>query len=215
MQVYTTLRSGGDFRPRHVQALQRQVLQWSPAGTTFTCLSDIDIPGVTTIPLKTNWPTWWAKFELLGPEFTGDFLYLDIDTVIVGPIDDFLKPGQPLTTYRGCGALQWLTEDSRKEPGAIFRYDPEGIIAEYSGEDIFLRAVWTGQHGCFEDTEEDKRNCSAQYEDILPGKISYRAKSLGCRPIRTAVPRGPDTRIIIFSGAPRPWHLPEFRGLYL
>ena len=215
MRVFTALRSGGEFLPKHVQVLCQQVLKWSPPGVKFTCLSDVCIPGVTTIPLKTNWPTWWAKFELLGPEFKGDFLFMDIDTVITGPIDDFLKPA-PLTTHRGCGALHWWPEADRREAYEIFRTDPYGIMNEYWGEDVFLRAVWTKQFGmpkAFADTHEDKLACGQQYEDVLPGQLLYRGKKSPFAPPRPIV-LGEDTRIIMFQGAPRPWRTPEYRHLY-
>ncbi len=98
MRVFTVYRGGGDFLPKHVQALQRQVLQWSPVGTTFLCLSSVPIDGVLTYPLQTEWPGFWAKMELLDPAIAGDFLFMDLDTAIIGPIDDFLKP-RPLTTF--------------------------------------------------------------------------------------------------------------------
>jgi hypothetical protein len=216
MQVYTTLRSGGEFLPKHVQVLAREVLKWSPPGTTFSCLSDIDIPGVDVIPFKTNWPTWWGKMELLGPEFRGDLLFMDIDTVITGPLDDFLRAGQPLSTHRGCVALMFMPEAARVEPGEIFRKDAERIIEEYWGEDIFLRAVWTGQFSLpktFADTVEDKLACGMQYEDVLPGQLLYRKKKSAFDPPRPIV-LGSNTRLIMFQGDPRPWRTPEYRHLY-
>lgn len=214
MQVYTTLRSGGEFLPKHVQVLAREVLKWSPPGTTFSCLSDIDIPGVDTRPLKTDWPTWWAKMELCGPEITGDLLFMDIDTVVVGPIDGFLTG--PFTTFRGCGALHLWSRADRDVIWDIFRPNAERIIEEYWGEDIFLRAVWTGQFSLpktFADTAKDKLACGAQYEDVLPGQLLYRGKKSAFDPPRPIV-LGSDTRLIMFQGVPRPWRTPEYRHLY-
>jgi len=214
MQVFTTLRSGGDFLPKHVQALSRQVLKWSPIGTTFTCLSDVEIPGVTTIPFKTDWPTWWGKFELCDPSIKGDLLFMDIDTVVVGPIDDFMTPG-PVATYLGCGALMWWPEGDRKVVGEVFRADPERIIEEYWGEDIFLRAVGAGQYTIprtFPDLQENKRKWTRDWAVELPGQVAFRPK--GLQPCLASPRVTDDTRIIIFSGSPRPWQLREFKGLY-
>src|SRR5277367_2741020 len=128
MRVFTVFRSGGDFMPQHVQVLRRAVWDWSPPGTEFICLSDVAIPGVDTIPLQHDWPGFWAKMELFAPRIKGDFLFMDLDTVILGPIDDFLKL-RPLTTFGG--ALMWLPEKDRQEAGEIFRSNPESVMSEY------------------------------------------------------------------------------------
>ena len=51
-RVFTVLNVGGGFLPKHAQALQKQVLQWSPPGTEFICLTNQEVPGVQTMPLK-------------------------------------------------------------------------------------------------------------------------------------------------------------------
>lgn len=91
-------------------ALRRMVWENSPPNTDFICLSDVKIPGVYTLPLLHKWPGFWAKMELFSPAMKDDFLFMDLDTVILGPIDDFLKP-RPLTTFGG--ALMWLPEKDR------------------------------------------------------------------------------------------------------
>jgi hypothetical protein len=213
MRVFTVYRGGGDFLPKHVQALQRQVLQWSPVGTTFLCLSSVPIDGVLTYPLQTEWPGFWAKMELLDPAIAGDFLFMDLDTAIIGPIDDFLKP-RPLTTFGG--ALMWLPEADRVEAGEIFRANPEGIMREYGGEDVFLRAVWAGQHTVprtFIDQVIRERKMTRQWTEDLPEQICFRKYRGLVQPGRITT-RSKDARIVIFSGLPRPWHTAEFSRLY-
>ena len=95
MRIVTVLKSRGtfgpsEFQPVHVKALQRQVEKWAPFAQ-FTCLSDVPVEGVECVPLKRNWPGWWSKLELFDPELGGDFLFTDLDTLIVGPLDDFEK----------------------------------------------------------------------------------------------------------------------------
>ena len=213
--VCTLLNTGGDYKPKHAQVLQREVLKWSPPGTDFVCYSNTDVPGVKTIPLKMGWPGWWGQFEMFDSSVRGDFLYMDLDTVIVGPLDDFLVDG-PVATYLGCGALKWLPEESRVEPGELFRANPERIMEEYWGEDVFLRAVWAKQFALprtFKDDQPDKRKWTRDWSTELPGQIVYRKRgSAFCR--RGRIAYGPDARLIMFAGTPRPWHTPEFRGLY-
>jgi hypothetical protein len=211
MRVFTVFRSGGDFLPHHVRVLRRQVFDWSPRDTQFICLSDVPIPGVETLSLATEWPGFWAKMELFS--LPGDFLFMDLDTVILGPIDDFLKP-RPLTTFGG--ALMWLPAESRKEPGEIFRADPEGIMREYGGEDVFLRAVWAGEHTVprtFVDQVIRDRKMTRQWNDELPGQLVFR-KYHGLLQPGCSITRSDNARIVIFSGLPRPWHTKEFGAVY-
>lgn len=209
MQVVTVLRSGGDFLPRHVQALRRAVFENSPPGTEFVCLSDTPIPGVKTRPLFYNWPGFWAKMELFAPWMEGDFLYMDLDTVILGPIDDFLKP-RPLTTFGG--ALMWLPQEGRAEVWRLYHENRKTIVQEYGGEDVFLRAVWAGQHTVprtFVDQVLRDRKMTRQWSDELPGQVIFRKYRGLLQPSMLGTSSN-NARIVIFSGLPRPWHTKEF-----
>lgn len=72
----------------------------------FVCLSNIDVDGVDTIPLTEGWPGWWAKTELWKHDF-GRTLYLDLDTLIAGSLDEVAEyPAQfaacpPSYTFAG------------------------------------------------------------------------------------------------------------------
>ena len=208
-KVVTVFRSGGDFLPHHVQVLRRDVFDNSPPGTEFLCLSDVEIPGVLTAPLAHDWPGFWAKMELFAPGMKGDFLFMDLDTVILGSIDDFLKP-RPLTTFGG--ALMWLPEEGRAEIWRLFIEDPKRIMSEYGGEDVFLRAVWAKQYTVprtFVDQVISKRKMTLQWHTELPGQVAFR-KYRGLLQPECSVTRSGNERIVIFSGLPRPWHTKEF-----
>ena len=208
-KVVAVFRSGGDFLPHHVQVLRRAVFDNSPPGTEFLCLSDVEIPGVKTLPLFYNWPGFWAKMELFAPWMKGDFLFMDLDTVILGPIDDFLKP-RPVTTFGG--ALMWLPEEGRAEVWAAFHKDLKRIMREYGGEDVFLRAMWAKQHTVprtFVDQVIRERKMTAQWHEELPSQITFR-KYRGLLQPGCSVTRSGNERIVIFSGLPRPWHTKEF-----
>ena len=213
MQVVTVFRSGGDFLSKHVQALRRMVWENSPTGTEFLCLSDTTIPGVNTKPLLYGWPGFWAKMELFAPWMTDDFLFMDLDTVILGPIDDFLKP-RPLTTFGG--ALMWLPEEGRAEVWRLFNENRKQIMKEYGGEDVFLRAVWAGQHTVprtFVDQVLRDRKMTRQWADELPGQVIFRKYHGLLQPGQLGT-RSDDARIVIFSGLPRPWHTKEFGAAF-
>lgn len=63
MKIVTVLRSGGIFGPEHVRWLYDQL----DNKYEKICLSDIEIEGIKTIPLTTNYPEWWAKIERFDP----------------------------------------------------------------------------------------------------------------------------------------------------
>jgi len=56
----------------------------------FRCLADREIQGIDTFIPDEQWPGWWSKL-LLFRYATGQCLYLDLDTVIVGNLDRLLS----------------------------------------------------------------------------------------------------------------------------
>ncbi|MFW5879874.1 MAG: hypothetical protein ACOCUV_03530 [bacterium] len=113
-EIYTiimVLRSGGDFSFSDVLLLSRNIKKhWSEGKQLkMICLYD----GVTRefhlqnnltlMPLQNSWPGWWSRMQLYNPEmeYLRPYLYLDLDTAIVGDISNFydsLKPIQSLIT---------------------------------------------------------------------------------------------------------------------
>lgn len=60
----------------------------------FICLTNEEfIPGVKTINLIGDTPTWWSKIELFRPDLgiRGPVLYIDLDMIIVQNIDDLVN----------------------------------------------------------------------------------------------------------------------------
>lgn len=85
--VLTVLRSGGIYNEWHVRAIRRQVKQHSP-DINFVCLTDFPpIPGVNCAQIHNNWPGWWSKIELFQHCRHGNFLYLDLDLIILKSIN--------------------------------------------------------------------------------------------------------------------------------
>ena len=79
MIVASVLRSGGDFKPEHVYALQKMCAKYLPP-QEFVCLSDVELE-CETILLLHDWAGWWAKMELFR---LPSALYFDLDTVLTG-----------------------------------------------------------------------------------------------------------------------------------
>lgn len=216
MRIVTVLRSGGEFTPRHVKALQLQVEQHAP-WADFQCLSDVGIPGVDCVALKTNWPGWWAKMELFNPALPGDLLFMDLDTVLVGSLSDLLEVGK-LTVLRdfyrdgvalkaGLGSgLMFLPEAARDAPWETFVKSQRRIMASYhKGDQQLLEEVWG-----IPDVQV--------WQNVVPGQVvSYKrhccANVLGKGPQFRGVPE--TARVICYHGKPRPWSADShFQGLY-
>lgn len=91
----------GDFMERHygpddVYRLRGMVERHLSAPYTFVCLSNVDVPGVEVIPLRNNWPGWWAKVELFAPWFQPTrCLYIDLDVLITGSLDEIARYRAP------------------------------------------------------------------------------------------------------------------------
>jgi len=106
--------------------LKRMVEKHLPLEHRFVCMSNVEVP-CERIPLEHNWEGWWSKIELFRPGlFTGQVLYLDLDTVIVGSLEPLLKFGShpfiglrafnprksSISSYMGSAILSWKTNGS-------------------------------------------------------------------------------------------------------
>lgn len=210
--IVTVLKSGKEYRAAHVQWLHAQLPENIPA----ICLSDVEIPGITTLPLMGNWPGWWSKLEIFNPDLPGigdqDLLYLDLDTVITGDITPLLE----VKTF--IAATDFYREKYPVPPmNSTVMYIPTEI----------KNIVWTAW---LNDPEKHMRECTLphkhgdqgfigsivdplRWQDVMPGAIvSYKkdiaavgrwSHSVG----NGTVPKG--TRLVCFHGQPRPWQSGE------
>ena len=183
------LRSGGEYKPEHVQLLSKQI-------PCLVCLSDVPVEGVKTIPLSQNWPGWWSKLELFRPDIEGDLLYFDLDTVVLGAVDelevgettmlsDFFRP-QLLAS-----GLMYISERDKSHVWTEFTKSPIQHIRRCT-----TRHSW-GDQGFLSGVLSPKR-----WQDLLPNKVvSYKVH---CR-------YGlPDNALVVcFHGYPRPWQAKE------
>lgn len=104
MTVACVLKSGGVYDVSWVEKLRRSVTGH------FVCLTDVResefSKTIEVIPLEHNWPGWWSKIELFRPSlFSGPVLYLDLDNIVTGPVDELIRKTHGFTMakdfYRG------------------------------------------------------------------------------------------------------------------
>lgn len=206
--VVTVLRSGGDFKPKHVRALFKQVVaHWPEDGTSPSCVVLTDTPmalhgllgglGVVKMALRHDYPRWWSKLELFRPDllgWLGDILYFDLDTLIVGDLGDIVQVSY-LTMLadfyrpeRLASGMMYLPQDVREEVWERWQPNAVGHMRRFRGDQEFLGPSWLEK--------------AERWQDLLPGQVvSYKAH---VKPGRK-VPE--DARVVCFHGRPRPWHL--------
>lgn len=92
--VVCVLRSGGRYDASWVSKLRDGVARHLTIPYQFGCFSDVPVD-CFRIPLQSNWPGWWAKLEMF--RLKGKVLYLDLDSVIVGSLDEICSADHKFT----------------------------------------------------------------------------------------------------------------------
>lgn len=198
MPLVCLLRSGGEYTPEHVETLRRQLARSNPE-MDLVCFADTPT-SVETIPLKYDWPGWWAKFELFRPDIKGTLFYCDLDTVILRSLKDLasatgsvvLRDFYRLGDTMGSGLMR-MTEADRHRVWQAWIADPAGWMerCRRGGDQSMLEHIFGSEPSV------------RRWQDVVPGKVlSYKAD---LRKNGWAVPPA-EASIICFHGRPRPWH---------
>ena len=130
--IVCVLRASKEFTSEDVAKLHTRCRKWAP-DTPFVALSDVPVE-CDRIPLKTNWPGWWAKLELFDNFQSA--LYLDLDTVVQEEfsvileyehtftmLSDFYRPDFPASGVMAWnGDYSYLTDRFRKAPKAVMQH---------------------------------------------------------------------------------------------
>ena len=212
MVKIVTTWSGECFTAKHVQALAKQCETYAPMAD-FICITPEIIPGVDCRPGTHKWPGWWHKYEIFAPHIRGKILYMDIDTVVIGKLDELLKVDK-LTLLRDAyragkkfkeglqASLMLLPDADRAEIWEDWIRHPDMHMQRlgYKGDQPMLEAHFL------------KR--AQRWQDVVPGQIvSYKVDCGGGNAFRPAtIPA--DARLIFFHGRPRPWQTEQFKDLY-
>ena len=219
LNVICVLKSGGDYGPGDVYCLAEGVRQHLAAPYRLICLTDMGElidprpmageESLEILPLAHNLPGWWSKLEIFTIE--GAVLYLDLDTVIVGSLDDLAEAVRHLEgrfmmlrkwkgVGWGSGIMGWQGDWSgvlrsflaqrkrfeRRPRGWDMRINEGTNAVVYRGDQD-----WLSIH---------LENLSAEIkaaQDLCPGIYSYKRQIQG-----NGMPV--DARVIVFHGRPRP-----------
>ena len=192
LTVACVLKAGGIYDATWVARLRNGVAKHLPTAHQFVCLSDVDVP-CEHIPLKHDWPGWFAKLELF--KLYGPVLFFDLDTLIVGDISelaafaeespfamlqDFYRGwglGSGVMAWNGCDQSYALFYDT-------FKGDPKNwMTACPDGDQQFIERVGYA-------------HAIDRLQYALPGQIvSYKVHC------QNGIP--PDTRVICLHGKPK------------
>lgn len=194
--VMCVLRSGGNYDPSWVRKLRDNVWRHCTRPHRFVCLSDVDVP-CARIPLKHDWPGWWSKIELFSDGvITEPTLYLDLDTIVTGPIDGIAELQSDFATIRsfadpsmmGTGIMFF-----RKVPHQVytkFVKQPQAYIDHHVRNQ---RGAYIGDQGFINDVLDRKADVLT---DLFAGITSYKLHQK-----RKLLP---GTSIVAFPGEPKP-----------
>ena len=186
MIVASVLRSGGDFEPKHVYALQKMCAKYLPPHE-FVCLSDVDLE-CKTIPLLHDWEGWWAKMELFR---LPSALYFDLDTVLTGDCTAIVEAAKQhdfvimRDVYRGQYNPKAMQSSMMYWSKPVELYEKFADLQMYAagGDQVYI--------------EHHMKGRVAYWQDICDGIVSFKADVL---------PKGlDDAKVVIFHGKPRPW----------
>jgi hypothetical protein len=201
--VVCVLKSGGDFGVEDVANLKFMLDKNITIPYTFYCLTDLlDVGALHRIPLEYDYSGWWSKIELFRPDLLQEdrIVYFDLDTVIVGNIDEFLLQDadfvglrlfrhapQKEGKYAGSGILGWKNDGSFDFMFKQFEY--ESHPGQFRGDQDYFS--W----------QLCRKNIRFSYwQDLVSGIYSYK------RHVRING-MADDAKVICFHGTPRPWEV--------
>lgn len=189
--VVCVLRSGGEYTPEWVWALKRGLARHAPH-LDFLCLTDrVAQLGPWAVPLRHDWPGWWAKLEALRPDVVqGRAIYMDLDTLVVGALDE-------LATYTGPFAMLSDFYRPRLAQSGVMLYEagPGTQAAELyerfrAGAPGYMRRFRGDGEWLHAHVRPDR------IQDLFPGQVvSFKVHA------RDGVPRG--ARLVCGHGQPR------------
>lgn len=186
----------------YVEKLRNSVKRNLSIPYEFVCITDNEVPeGVTQIkpPLSDSNKGWWQKVGLFHPDlFPSDarILYLDLDIVIVGSLDNLVSVQEPFCMIENYGpnkrhaahnssVLVWTPSEDTINIHSKFSED---VMAKLHGDQCYIWRVLR------DDIWDYPKNwvVSYKYEKVPQWKHADK-----------------DTAIIVFHGQPKPHEVEE------
>lgn len=210
--VTCLLRSGGSYGPRHVYWLKKQFDKNCRAPFRFVCQTDMEVPGVETVPLDSDiavTPGWWGQVEHYR-DLWGDssVLTCDLDTVLMRPFTPHRCPKGEFSMLREYG--MWKNSTWTVWGGGLtyFRGDFSRVYDQYR------RDFAAGGHRRPDFTAMSVQEYIVgvlRMLDVYPHDIEThfcaRYYQGDGHPIR------PEAHIGVFPSTPKPWDIDPASGI--
>ena len=176
---------GGIYNTSHVDRLFDQVRK------------HLSIPFKEHVITESDKPGWFAKIDLFQPDrFTGRVLYLDLDSSVIGSLDEIAMYPSPFSIIRNFKEM--------KEPDKA-RFN-SSVMSWDAGEADHLFTNFTPDVMDLMNGDQDWISEQIPYADTYPKDwcVSYKVRrysKLNTMPS--------DTRVVCYHGDPKPWDLPD------
>jgi len=181
---------------------------------------DRDVPAHMIKHVLTEWPgirgskkSWWYKMQLFNPaHYSGQLLYLDLDTVVVNSLDwitklssdrlwtirDFKTLWRPRFQGINSSVMYWHTEKFADIWTEFSKQNIPKMCSKYHGDQDYLSAVLKPTQRRF---FPEKSALSWRWQTLDGGMDPYTRKYL----IPGAGTQfGSETSLLIFHGQPKP-----------
>ncbi len=196
MKFYCVYKQGGVYTTEYVNILYEKFKKNISEDIEFLCLSDCE-DSIGYTPLKYSWAGWWSKIELFRPDIKDDILYLDLDSIICGNLDDIIntckKNEKPIMlsdfyfNERHASGMMWLPKKHRDIVWNNWIDNQKDIIERCKkrgdGDQKFIAE-------CF------GKN-TLRWQELVPDQIfSYKIHCSNIKP--------KNARIVCYHGIPKP-----------
>lgn len=162
-----------NYDKTHVERLRGMVAQHIKQPYKFVCVNDSPFPG------------WWAKVSLCEPgRFSGRVLYLDLDTTVIGNLDDLADypyPFAAISDYQfpltiNSSVMSW----NAGFLDHVYKNFTLDVMNRLHGDQNWLHEQANAFHF-------PKQWCPSYREHVLKGGMH------------------PDARVVVHHGFPKPW----------
>lgn len=198
MITVAAVRVGAKYSLEHVEKLFRAVRRNLTLDHDYVLLTDRpdEVPVVegTLAVMPTAEPKWWGKLELFRRDWPGtnDLLFVDLDNVICGSLDD-------LATWPGAivGIRDVVLKGQMNSGCMKIRPRAAPEVWEHYAEDkgaARFRYRWGDQH---------------LISEVAKGKIAYWPEEWVPFYKYSTVEQRDTARVVSYNGHPKPWHLPD------
>lgn len=201
-RVVVVLKSGGDFNFEDVRLIHHHVRKnWtSPEPLEFVCFWDkadqpYDLGGIKLMPIPGDDPGTWARLFLYSPELEHlrPFLYLDLDTAVLGSVEQLFKAVPNPDAF--------ITLEDLWQPGRL----ATGVVWFPGNNNPKIAAVWNRRNNAMKGWRMDyyiREVTSADYywQKLTDCVADFKPKGI---PVKYLQDVKPHQKIVCFHGKPR------------